>query len=39
MDLRYAAMFQGVGVALTAAELWRSLKEKKELAATAEVKA
>ena len=39
MDLRWAAMFQGVGVALTAAELWRSLNDKKELAAMAEVKA
>ena len=39
MDLRYAAMFQGVGVALTAAELWRSLNEKKELAVKTEVKA
>ena len=39
MDLRYAALFQGMGIALTAAELWRSLNEKKEIAATAEVKA
>lgn len=39
MDLKFAALFQGVGVALTAAELWRSLNEKKELAAMAEVKA
>ena len=39
MDLKWAAMFQGVGVALTAAELWRSLNEKKELAVSTEVKA
>jgi len=39
MDLRYAALFQGVGIALTAAELWRSLNEKKEIAIAAEVKA
>ena len=39
MDLKWAAMFQGVGLALTAAELWRSLNEKKELSVTAEVKA
>ena len=39
MDLKFAAMFQGVGVALTAAELWRSLNEKKDHAVTAEVKA
>ena len=38
MDLRFAAMFQGVGVALTAAELWRSLQNQTELAAM-EVKA
>ena len=39
MELKWAAMFQGVGVALTAAELWRSLNEKKDLAVMAEVKA
>ena len=39
MDLRFAAMFQGIGLALTAAELWRSLNEKKEHAVMAEVKA
>ena len=39
MDLRFAAMFQGVGVALTAAELWRSLNEKQDNAVMAEVKA
>ena len=39
MDLRWAAMFQTVGVALTAAELWRSLQEGKENAVRAEVKA
>ena len=39
MDLKWAAMVQGVGVALTAAELWRSLNENKELAVRAEVKA
>ncbi len=39
MDLKWAAMFQGLGVALTAAELWRSLNEKKESAVAAEVKA
>ncbi|MBE5799660.1 MAG: hypothetical protein E7321_06890 [Clostridiales bacterium] len=39
MDLRWAAMFQGVGLALTAAELWRSLNEKKDMAVMAEVKA
>ncbi len=39
MELKWAAMFQGVGVALTAAELWRSLNEKKNLAVMAEVKA
>lgn len=38
MDLRFAAMFQGVGVALTAAELWRSLQSKTD-AAVMEVKA
>lgn len=38
MDLRFAAMFQGVGLALTAAELWRSLQQKKD-AAIEEVKA
>ena len=32
MDLRYAALFQGVGVALTAAELWRSLQKKTDAA-------
>ena len=39
MPLEYAAIFQGVGVALTAAELWRSLNEKKDNAVKAEVKA
>ena len=39
MDLRWAAMFQMAGVALTAAELWRSLQEGKERAVCAEVKA
>jgi len=39
MDLKWAAMFQGVGLALTAAELWRSLNEKKDAAVTGEVKA
>lgn len=38
MDLRFAAMFQGVGLALTAAELWRSLQQKTD-AALEEVKA
>ena len=38
MDLKFAAMFQGVGLALTAAELWRSLQHKTD-AATREVKA
>ena len=39
MDLRWAALFQGMGVALTAAELWRSLNEKKDAAVMTEVKA
>ena len=39
MDLKFAAMFQTVGLALTAAELWRSLNEKKDHAVMAEVKA
>ena len=39
MELKWAAMFQGVGVALTAAELWRSLNEKKDAAVMTEVKA
>ena len=39
MDLKFAAMFQSVGLALTAAELWRSLNEKKDHAVMAEVKA
>ena len=39
MPLEYAAIFQGVGVVLTAAELWRSLNEKKDRAVMAEVKA
>ncbi len=38
MDLKWAAMAQGLGVALTAAELWRALQDKKG-AAMAEVKA
>lgn len=38
MDLKFAAMFQGVGLALTAAELWRSLQQKTD-AAIEEVKA
>lgn len=38
MDLRFAAMFQGVGLALTAAELWHSLQQKTD-AALEEVKA
>jgi len=38
MDLKWAALFQGVGIALTAAELWRSLQAGKD-AAIAEVKA
>lgn len=38
MDLRFAAMFQGVGLALTAAELWHSLQQKTD-AAIEEVKA
>lgn len=37
MDLKWAAMFQMVGVALTAAELWRALNTKSD--ALAEVKA
>ena len=39
MDLRWAAMFQGVAIALTAGELWRSLTRDHENAALAEVKA
>lgn len=39
MDLRFAAMFQGVGLALTAAELWRSLQQGKADAVMTEVKA
>ena len=39
MDLRWAAMFQMTGLALTAAELWRSLHESKQNALLAEVKA
>ncbi|MBQ7885420.1 MAG: DUF2029 domain-containing protein [Clostridia bacterium] len=38
MDLKFAAMFQGVGLALTAAQLWRSLQQKTD-AAIGEVKA
>ena len=38
MDLRWAALFQGAGIALTAAELWRSLQKKTD-AAMEEVKA
>ena len=39
MDLKWAAMFQMVGVALTAAELWRALNTDRQNAALAEVKA
>lgn len=39
MDLKWAAMFQMVGVALTAAELWRALQKDKRETALAEVKA
>ena len=39
MHLKWAAMFQGVAIALTAAELWRSLTRDHENAALAEVKA
>ena len=39
LDLKWAAMFQMVGVALTAAELWRALNTDKQNAALAEVKA
>ena len=39
MDLRWAAMFQMVAIALTAAELWRSLTKNGAEKAIAEVKA
>ena len=40
LDLKWAAMFQGVAIALTAAELWRSLSGKTgESACMTEVKA
>ena len=39
LDLKWAAMFQMVGVALTAAELWRALNTDRQNAALAEVKA
>ena len=39
MDLRWAAMFQMVAIALTAAELWRSLTKAGAEKAIAEVKA
>ena len=39
MHLRWAAMFQGAGIALTAAELWRSLQRGKDEAVIQEVKA
>lgn len=39
MDLKWAAMFQMAGVALTAAELWRALHTDRQEAALAEVKA
>ena len=38
MDMKFAAMFQGMGIVLTAAELWRSLQQKTD-AAIEEVKA
>lgn len=39
MDLKWAAMFQMAGVALTGAELWRALRAGKENEALLEVKA
>ena len=39
MDLKWAAMFQAVGVALTAAELWRALGAQRREAVLSEVKA
>ena len=39
MDLKWAAMFQMVGIALTAAELWRALTRENADKAFAEVKA
>ena len=39
MDLKWAAMFQGVAIALTAAELWRTLTRTGADKALAEVKA
>ena len=39
MDLKWAAMFQMVGVALTAAELWRALHTDRQNAVLSEVKA
>lgn len=39
MDLKWAAMFQMVGVALTAAELWRTLNASKRGTVLTEVKA
>lgn len=39
MDLKWAAMFQMAGVALTAAELWRALHTDRQEAVLAEVKA